>query len=80
MLKNAISVEEIKKIFPNKSIKSEYLSELALLTKTVEFDIKSEKDIDEAIVRSWNYDISKTIIRGIFRKTYKYSNGKISDF
>ena len=80
MLKNAISVEEIKKIFPNKSIKSEYLSELALLTKTVEFDIKSEKDIDEAIVRSWNYDVSKTIIREMFRKTDKYSNGKNSAY
>jgi len=36
----------------------------------------SPSDILKLVVNNWNYDISKKIIRGLFKETEKYSSGK----
>lgn len=78
MLKEKITIEEIKKIFSNNTYKLQYLSELSLMTKLTIPTFKSEKYIDEIIIQSWEYEISKTVLREMFRKTDKYSQGKNS--
>lgn len=77
-LTESISLLEIKKIFSNKTHKKEYLNLLAKQTGKVFSRAKSVSQIDEAIIESWDYEISKNIIREMFVQTDKYDRNKSS--
>lgn len=71
-----------KKIFGSKENAIKYLGYLDKINTIPELQgIKSNtktKDIMQIIVKYWNYDISKNLIRNIFRETPKYKRGKDS--
>lgn len=71
MLKNEITKKEIKKIFGNRENKVKYLNRYFSKIKN-DTPIKRNK-IDSQIIESWDYDISKSIIRKMFTDTYKYA-------
>ena len=78
MLKEKIELNEIKKIFSNKEEKIEYL-ELLYKQNNINIPIsKTNTRIDEAIINSWDFEISNKIIRKMFKKTEKYNIGKYS--
>ena len=74
-----ISQNEINKIFGNRAEKIEYLETLYKI-KGIEEEIpRTIKKIDEEIVKTWDYETSKNIIRKMFRNTSKYENSKKSN-
>lgn len=72
MLKSGITIEDIKKILSTKSLKTDYLNRVAIATqKNIPYG-KSANSINEAIITTWDYTISKKIIREMFTETQKY--------
>lgn len=77
-INKTISTDEIKKIFSNKSEKTEYITELYKETNITKDIPKTIKAIDEEIINTWNYEISNKIIRKLFQNTNKYKVGEFS--
>lgn len=78
-INKSITSNEVNKIFANKEEKIEYLNKLYEY-KGIKEDIpKTIRKINEAIISTWSYEESKTIIRKLFKKTEKYKNSKKSD-
>lgn len=75
MLKTEISLNEIKKIFPSKTLKLDYLNNLGNKKHIRLTYGKSESSIDQAIIDSWDYSISIEILRELFFLSEKYKNG-----
>lgn len=73
MLTDGITTTEIKKIFQNKKNKLEYLSRLFNRTGSDALIEKTASKIDNQIIDTWNYDISKSVIREMFMDTDKYT-------
>lgn len=71
-LLNSISLLEINKIFSNNQIKHRYLDALAMQKSIAIENLKTTVDVDNAIIDTWDYDISKSIIRKLFTETEKY--------
>lgn len=67
MLKERINEQEIKTIFDSISSKKMYLKEM-YITKNISIKIPNKnKDLDNAIINTWDYEISKKIIRSLLR-------------
>lgn len=69
---------EIKKIFVNKENKRRYLE---LLSEHIAINlntIQTNVAIDDAIIRTWDYELSKSIIRDMFFDSYKCIENKQS--
>ena len=78
MLKERINEQEIKTIFNSISSKKMYLKEM-YITKNITLKIPNKnKDLDNAIINTWDYDISKEIIRSLYKNTDKYIHSKRS--
>ncbi|MBU0998997.1 hypothetical protein KKG24_01665 [Patescibacteria group bacterium] len=90
-IKSKLSEDLAKKILGSQDNATNYLLELSktkkvngLLFKTISRGKNkglsipniSTKDIWKIVVNNWDYEISKDIIRGIFRETEKYKSGK----
>lgn len=78
MLTEEITVEEVKKIFPNRALKDLYLRRLYGASG---FELPNRflnNEIDNKIIETWDYNVSKCIIRAMFRETEKYLNGRES--
>lgn len=75
---NNITLLEIDKIFPNTNIKRRYLSILSEATGIVFDNIRTINAVNNAIIDSWNYELSKQIIRDLFIETEKYLNNRNS--
>ena len=72
MLTENITENEIKKIFNNRELKEEYISKL-YETKNINQRIpRTIKELNEEIINNWDYEISKNILRELFRKSDKY--------
>ena len=71
----------VKKIFGNSHNKILYLQKLQeKITHDLNLkNIMSMNELNEMIIKYWNYDISKRIIRGLFKQTDKYKRGKCAD-
>jgi hypothetical protein len=93
-IKSKLSEDIAKKIIGNKESATKYLIELnniapipLLITREItrglnagQMILKHEtNEIWALIVQTWNYDISKSIIRSIFKNTKKYNSGKEAD-
>lgn len=76
MLINSITSTEISKIFGNTSNKKDYLNRLFKELNLNYTVAKTKNDIDEQIQKTWSYEISKSIIRGMFKETLKYKSQK----
>ena len=75
MLTDRITINEIKKIFDNREHKKEYLIRLF---ETMGIDIqipRTLREIDECIINTWNYEVSKNVIREMFFESEKFNNG-----
>lgn len=73
-----ITLVEIKKIFPSNKLKRKYI-ELLPSHGAINVDsLRNIADIDNAIINTWKYDISKKIIRELFLNTEKYENNRNS--
>lgn len=78
-INETITCYEINKIFANKEEKMEYLKKM-YENKNIDKNIPNvTRKIEEEIIETWEYEISKKIIREMFRKTDKYKNSKQSD-
>ena len=75
MLKQEITLKEIKKIFATKAIKIEYLTRLSSLKSIVINYGRSEASINQAIIDSWDYENSKAVIRKMYKESQKYIIG-----
>lgn len=73
MLVNEINADEIKKIFQNRENKLEYLRRLFERTKNLTPIARTASRIDSQIIDTWDYDISKSVIREMFMDTNKYA-------
>lgn len=73
-LLNQITAEEIKKIFHNNESKRNYIR--TFLDKYYPTKDLPKRKLDDFIIRYWDYEKSKTIIREIFRQTDKYKQNK----
>ena len=71
-LTEGISNIEIKKIFQNRENKEAYLKRLFQEIGSEEEIAKSNPKIDEQIINTWNYEVSKKVIRDLFSETEKY--------
>lgn len=71
-LTEGISNIEIKKIFQNRGNKEAYLKRLFQEIGSEEEIAKSNPKIDEQIINTWNYEVSKKVIRDLFSETEKY--------
>lgn len=74
---DGITLEEIKKIFPNNQVKWSYLQ---LLSNSISLNLNSlrPRDYDDVIIESWEYNLSKQILRELFRISEKYNNNRNS--
>ena len=72
MLKTGITPQEIKKIFQNNGNKIEYLKRYFVRTGNTEAIESAASKIDDQIISTWDYDISKEVIREMFIDTDKY--------
>ena len=79
MINDTIEIDQIKKIFSNRKEKEEYLKKLYDLKKIKKEIPKYQKEIDNEIIKTWNFKYSNLIIREMFKKTEKYINGKLSN-
>lgn len=75
---NSITINEIKKIFSNKTEKIEYLTNIYKETNIKKKLPSTMKEIDEEIINTWNFPISNKIIRELFKNTDKYKIGEFS--
>ena len=76
MLRTEITEREIKKIFATKSFKIEYLNKLSI-KKNITIQIgRSEAAINQNIIDTWDYEISKSIIRDMYTDTPKFLAGQ----
>ncbi len=73
MLIDGINAIEIKKIFQNKENKLEYLRRFFARTGNATQIEKTAAKIDNQIIDTWDYDISKSVIREMFMDTEKYT-------
>ncbi|MBQ8298379.1 MAG: hypothetical protein IJX99_00635 [Clostridia bacterium] len=77
---DGIDLIDIKHIFPNNEIKLEYLK-LISATTGIRFDnLRTTRTINSAIIKSWDYEISKRIIRDLFNCTEKYEKNRDSKY
>ncbi len=82
MLRDSISFNDIKVIFSGsngcsaRDLKIKYLKKLFEITGTSEEIQKTIVLIDEQIIQTWNYDISKDVIREIFFESEKCANNR----
>lgn len=74
---DSITINEIRKIFPNNRVKHNYLE---LLSKYIMVDIENlhAADLDNSIIATWEYAVSKKVIRELFLKSEKYKNNRDS--
>jgi hypothetical protein len=80
-IKEKFNSDLSKKIFSNSKNKLLYLKELEVKLGE-DFNLKKStkpKILDEFIVRNWKYEISKNIIRKLFKESEKYKRGKEAD-
>lgn len=75
-LKNGITLEEIKNIFSN-NMKYDYLQKLSEY-KRIDLSHLRKKDYDNTIVATWDYELSKKVIRELFLSSEKYEKNKRS--
>lgn len=66
-----ITAFEIKKILPNVEIRRKYLEHLAEY-RPIDVNRIRNVDLIDAIIQSWDYDLSKQILRELFRNTEKF--------
>lgn len=77
MLKESITSKEINCIFsssngkPNRKLKETYLRKLFEMTNCSNDIAKTIAKIDSQIIETWDYEISKSIIRNMFFKSEK---------
>lgn len=76
MLKETITEEEIEKILVNKSQKVVYLSRLSVAKNIVINYGRHKASINQTIIDTWDYEISKNIIRKMFTESPKYMQGQ----
>lgn len=79
MLTDSITSTEISKIFGNTRNKKDYLNRLFKELNLNYKIAKDKNDIDEQIKKTWSYEISKSIIRDLFKETLKYKRQKESE-
>lgn len=72
MLKDGITEIEIKKIFSNTALKTEYLSILFSTTNSNNSVEKTIAKINKQIIDTWEYNTSKTILREMYKRSDKY--------
>lgn len=77
---NEINTKQINKIFANKTQKTNYLSLYYDINQIKEIIPNKISDIDNAIIKTWNYEKSNKIIRKMFFETEKYKIGKSSQY
>ena len=75
-IKKCFSEIEAKKILGNKDNAIKYLSKLP--DNKIELKKLSTKEVWEVVVKTWDYEISKNIIRELFKESPKYKAGKES--
>ncbi|MEW6556228.1 MAG: hypothetical protein AB1349_02615 [Elusimicrobiota bacterium] len=77
-----LSEDLAKKILSNKDNAIEYLQEINKQLKLKELEkidkSISTEDVWKLVVKHWNYEISKNILRKLFKKSEKYQRGKES--
>ena len=93
-IKSQLSDDLAKKIIGNKENATKYLIALDQIKPILSLKFKTPtkgknvdkkvlnletKELWKAVVESWNYEVSKNIIREIFKQTEKYKNGKEAD-
>ena len=93
-IKSQLSDDLAKKIIGNQENSTKYLIALNQIKpiKSLKFKTLARgknanqkvlnletKEIWKAVVESWDYEVSKNIIREIFKQTEKYKNGKEAD-
>lgn len=76
MLIETITEKEIKKILSTKVLKQNYLSRLSSKKNIVINNKGPEAIINQTIINTWDYEISKNIIREMFTESPKYKQGK----
>ena len=82
MLKDNITNQDIKIIFSgingkeDRGLKEEYLRRLFKETDSSEILEKTKAKIDEQIIRTWDYVISKDVLRKMFFESEKSKNNK----
>jgi len=74
---NGITIEEIKKIFPNNQIKRNYLE---MISDFITLDLENLRtsDLDDVIIETWEYNLSKQVLRELFTTSEKYGNNRDS--
>ena len=72
MLKDCITETDIKIILSNAYNKKKYLKALFAETENVERIGRSTEEINRQIIATWDYEISKTILRKLFFESPKY--------
>lgn len=72
MLRDAITNSEIKKIFRNQELKTEYMVNLLEIIGSNESVSRTKAGIDRQIEATWNYELSKGILRRLFQASDKY--------
>lgn len=75
---DGISPIEIKKIFANSFNKRKYLELLSEYVPINLATIRTNASLDNAIIETWNYDLSKNILRDMFFSTDKCAKNKQS--
>lgn len=76
MLTETITETEIKKILATKVLKIDYLSRLSTVKNIIINYRSPEASINQAIIDTWDYEISKNIIRKMFTESPKYRHGQ----
>ncbi len=71
---NNITLLEIDKIFPNTNIKRRYLSILSEATGIVFDNIRTINAVNNAIIDSWNYELSKVFLTTCLKFSIKSSS------
>ena len=80
-LKEKFASYQSRKIFSNSENKINYLKEIEVKSNqnlNLKKSMKSS-ELDKLIVKTWDYDTSKDIIRDLFKKGEKYKRGKEAD-
>lgn len=74
MLKTHIDEEAINKIFGNQEIKKKYLAELFIRTGCTDKISRTKDGITNQIIETWDYEISKSVLRDLFVSSEKYAH------
>ena len=72
MIIQGITAEDIKKIFGNTENKKNYLAKFFEATGNTDRIRTKRDEIDQQIIDTWSYEISKSIIREMFRNHPKF--------